>query len=563
MKSLISSLVILLAMAGTASAQLVNPHRFDRVLTRGLGLQTNVVPFAQIFVCAAPSTGTPCSPATPIYYDEALTQQVQQPLIADKNGSYSYYVPPAVCVDEFVSSLGQGSFATYNICPPQRTSGLITFQGRAGNAAVLLPADVQGTLTPQTNCNVVGTAYSPQSGTCISVPTLASTSAILKGNGSGSAVAATPGTDYPGLATANTFSSLQTFGNATSTGTLASSTFTATNSTITNDTVTTFIGQSTNSVLNEEAFPPLGGPSTNIITRVNAAVAACGATNPCVVTLPPNAPAGQGWALPLPNNVTLIDQRGINSQGFAVGTAPGLRSVIQYNMYRGTDLAYEEDESGTGTFTADFEASAYSGGHAGDGGKANSGALLVFSNRTAGNRPIWGEDLNIQCFNLTNLCTGFEVDVVNNSGIDDTGATMQGVLIIASNSGTGGNLGTGLTVQGSGAAWKFGAVIASYNTAGLQMIPGHSRNSDISFVPPADDTNIEIVGRNAANSANVWTINDVGSLTTTGNIVGAIFAPTAWVDSPLYKAGGTSGFTGTCAPTTTATVKGGIITGCS
>lgn len=174
MKNVILSLLTLLSLVGISSGQLVNPHRFDRVLTRGLGLQAIIVPFAQVTVCAAPSTGTPCTPATPIYYDEGLTQPVAQPLIADKNGNYSYYVPPGVCVDEFVSSPGLGTQATYNICPPERTNGLVTFQGRGNPAAVLIPSDISGVLNPLTNCSSAGYVYSPQSGTCLQLPTIPS-----------------------------------------------------------------------------------------------------------------------------------------------------------------------------------------------------------------------------------------------------------------------------------------------------------------------------------------------------------------------------------------------------
>lgn len=163
----ISSLVILLSLAGTASGQLVNPHRFDRALSRGLGLQAIVVPFAQITVCAAPSTGTPCTPSTTIYYDEALSQPIAQPLVADASGNFSYYVSPGVCVDEFISSPGLGTQVTYNVCPPMRTNGLITFQGRAGAAAVLLPTDVSSVLGTLTNCGTAGAAYAPASGGCV------------------------------------------------------------------------------------------------------------------------------------------------------------------------------------------------------------------------------------------------------------------------------------------------------------------------------------------------------------------------------------------------------------
>jgi hypothetical protein len=208
-----------------------------------------------------------------------------------------------------------------------------------------------------------------------------------------------------------------------------------------------------------------------------------------------------------------VDKRGFNSQGFASGQAVNLRSYIQYLMYRGTDYAFEEDESGSGTFTMDLESSAYSGGHTGDGGKANAGSLLLYSERTGGSRPVWGTDINVQCHNLNNFCNGIEVDMVNQSAGIDSGGTMNGEIIIASSSGgvNTNTLGTGLVIQGSGGLWKFGETIESYTTSGLNLIPNAGRNSDVSVVPPADDTALEFIGRNHANTSNVWTIDDSGN----------------------------------------------------
>jgi hypothetical protein len=53
----------------------------------------NPVPFAQIRVCPATSSGTPCSPTTPIYKDYALSQQVANPTSADQYGNYTVYAP--------------------------------------------------------------------------------------------------------------------------------------------------------------------------------------------------------------------------------------------------------------------------------------------------------------------------------------------------------------------------------------------------------------------------------------------------------------------------------------
>ena len=48
---------------------------------------------AQIRVCAATSTGIPCTPTVPIYRDYGLTQQIPNPTAADQYGNYTFYVP--------------------------------------------------------------------------------------------------------------------------------------------------------------------------------------------------------------------------------------------------------------------------------------------------------------------------------------------------------------------------------------------------------------------------------------------------------------------------------------
>lgn len=66
--------------------------------------------------------------------------------------------------------------------------------------------------------------YLDGGGTWTTLPaggSIASTSSLLKGDGAGAAVAATAGTDYPGLATANTFTAAQAISPTASTGTPA------------------------------------------------------------------------------------------------------------------------------------------------------------------------------------------------------------------------------------------------------------------------------------------------------------------------------------------------------
>jgi hypothetical protein len=186
---------------------------------------------------------------------------------------------------------------------------------------------------------------------------------------------------------------------------------------------------SINGELNEEIFP-----GASVGARVNAAVLSCGTTVPCIVFIPNHAVLGKGWTTPLPNNVLLDDRRGTNSQGFASGSAPGLKAHVQYNIALGADLPFEEDEGGSGRAAFNAEVSAYDGGHPGDAGKANAVAALLYAERIGGSRPIWGQNINFQYSNQKNQAYGLEIDSVNNSGADDpgSGSIGAGEVIIAS-----------------------------------------------------------------------------------------------------------------------------------
>jgi hypothetical protein len=291
--------------------------------------------------------------------------------------------------------------------------------------------------------------------------------------------------------------------------------------------------QNINGELNEEAFS--GG---SIAERVNAALVACGTTTPCVILLPSYAPSGIGWKMPLPNNVLLDDRRSLNSEGFASGTAPNLRSHAQYNISLGTDItSFEEDEAGSGRAAFDAEVSAHAGGHIGDGGRANGVAGLFYAERTGGSRPVWGIDINVQCHNNNNFCNALELDSVNWGPADDLGATQNGLLVIASGPK---NLGTGVTIQGSGSNWKYGQVIQSYSAVGQKFLPSAGRIADVTFTPPADDANLELLGRNAADTRTVWSIDD------SGNFNGASFNGRSVGVGPANWETGTSDPTGTC-----------------
>jgi hypothetical protein len=88
-------------------------HRVNQVLARANGSATaQVVPGATISV-----TSTATGAAATIYSDPGLTAIISPPVVtSDFNGNYSYYVALNYCVNETVSSPGQGTYTTDNIC---------------------------------------------------------------------------------------------------------------------------------------------------------------------------------------------------------------------------------------------------------------------------------------------------------------------------------------------------------------------------------------------------------------------------------------------------------------
>ena len=69
--------------------------RYDSNAQRTIQNFLAPIPGAQIVVCSAAGTGTPCTPTAPIYTDVALTQLITGSTItADGNGNFGFYAPP-------------------------------------------------------------------------------------------------------------------------------------------------------------------------------------------------------------------------------------------------------------------------------------------------------------------------------------------------------------------------------------------------------------------------------------------------------------------------------------
>ena len=101
-------------------------HRIGQILVKGNNIAANVAPYASVQVCVA---GTGCKTLANIYGDAALTSPLSNPLAANGSGNYDYYIASG-CVDEQVSSPGQGAIFIPNVCPFSGQSG-----GTAGNPA--------------------------------------------------------------------------------------------------------------------------------------------------------------------------------------------------------------------------------------------------------------------------------------------------------------------------------------------------------------------------------------------------------------------------------------------
>lgn len=264
---------------------------------------------------------------------------------------------------------------------------------------------------------------------------------------------------------------------------------------------------------------------STVAARVNyAATTVCG-SNPCHIIIPQGEAAGSAWTTPLPNTVTLSDQRYTNGQGFAFGTT-NIREGEQRTAYYGANLPFESGVN-DGRFLLDLETDSYAGTS-----PANGGGLQIFTERTGGSRPIWSANFNTQVSNLNSTSVGLEMDTVNNSGADDTSDTMNALQIEASGANASG---TAIFIGQGGGSWEDAVGIFSYHRTGIVLHPLSGRNSDFSIVPPADDSNLEMIGRNAANSTNVWTMDDSGNLNTTGHVQGNfIFGVNFGQIGPVY-----------------------------
>lgn len=160
-------LLVLLSMllfGATANAQY---SRYQNcVLQTATG---QAVPGAQVYFLTQPANTTNLTPQASVF-SSSTGGAVSQPLITNGFGECTAYLTPGLYTVVYISPYtGKLIYPDQQIGNP--TNGLISFQGRTTPNAVLLPGDIQSVLQPLSNCFAAGYVYSPQSGTCLQIPT--------------------------------------------------------------------------------------------------------------------------------------------------------------------------------------------------------------------------------------------------------------------------------------------------------------------------------------------------------------------------------------------------------
>lgn len=112
MKKLLLTALLLCPLFGHSQVT-TGYHRISQVLARApQSVTAKVVPGASVFV-----TSTLTGSTALIYADPLLTVPIGNGVVtADSNGNYNYYIALNYCVNESISSPGQGTIVNKNIC---------------------------------------------------------------------------------------------------------------------------------------------------------------------------------------------------------------------------------------------------------------------------------------------------------------------------------------------------------------------------------------------------------------------------------------------------------------
>jgi hypothetical protein len=279
--------------------------------------------------------------------------------------------------------------------------------------------------------------------------------------------------------------------------------------------------------------------------QTNAAVLDLG-TTPGFVIIPGNSSAnsscGTGcglkkWNAP-PNNVAIWDHRFTNDLGLDEGVLPYQHSHWYLGFHAGANDSYESNNN-SGPVGLSINAFADAGGTSGVNSQADMVGLYVGSNRSIlSNRPIWAANFGVvyQSGSGNSSASGLEIDANNSGASDDTQQIGAGLRIISGGGSTGKKAGVALMINNTTGAggvdsWERGMTVANYSEVGMFVESTGTRTADLYVVPPADDTSPSIIIRNHANSANVFSVDDLGNVYVKGRLTKG--AGSFKIDHPL------------------------------
>ena len=120
------------------------------------------LPHAQVLVCSATSSGTPCTPTVPIYQDYNLTVPVSNPYTTDQYGNYALYVPALTFPNIYLVQVSPASGITW--------SYLFDGPGGTGGSGCITGGPV-GTLVTSNGSGGCSTGYVQVNGTNLATPT--------------------------------------------------------------------------------------------------------------------------------------------------------------------------------------------------------------------------------------------------------------------------------------------------------------------------------------------------------------------------------------------------------
>jgi hypothetical protein len=143
--------------------------------------------------------------------------------------------------------------------------------------------------------------------------------------------------------------------------------------------------------------------------------------------------------------------------------------------------------------------------------------LTVFSDRTGGERGLYGANLNVTYGTAAGTtqgqALGLEIDLSNMSGSDDTTAISTyglDILSAGKNRPDAGIVVNSTTNAGTNANnWLRGAFITGWSQVGM-LLQG-SQNHLQFFTGAAPDSNPQVGGRNSNDTAYIWNVNNDGS----------------------------------------------------